>query len=257
MYKLYIKMHRKSILIWSIIIPFFVIATMQKYSGFSATPGAATQIVDQLPRIVRVIFGIGDIDISTMDGYFAVSFLYFQVMIAAYAAMLGANIIYEEEKYKTSEFIFTKPISRSKVLIKKALAALTILLFLSLLLEGISYYYIKVILDEAVTNFYQLALSQFIIAVFTFAIGLFLSSMTFNRIAMTLSITILLTMFLLRTVALMIDSKIGYLSPYYTFDSAEIVLNGISIPLVIIYTLISISLIVLATKFLKDRDIKS
>ena len=44
-------------------------------------------------------------------------------MATVHAAMLGADIISKEERDKTAEFLFVKPISRNKIIISKLLGS--------------------------------------------------------------------------------------------------------------------------------------
>lgn len=53
-------------------------------------------------------------------------------MVTIHASMLGANIISKEERDKTTEFLMVKPISRTKILTSKLLAALANVLILNL-----------------------------------------------------------------------------------------------------------------------------
>ena len=46
-------------------------------------------------------------------------------MATIHAVMIGATIIAKEERDKTSEFLFVKPVSRSKIITAKLLAAFT------------------------------------------------------------------------------------------------------------------------------------
>ena len=53
-------------------------------------------------------------------------------MATIHAAMLGATIIAKEERDKTAEFLFVKPVSRSKIISFKLLVALVNIVILTI-----------------------------------------------------------------------------------------------------------------------------
>jgi ABC-2 type transport system permease protein len=73
------------------------------------------------PKPVLVIAGINGLDVGTVIGYFGVLYLYILLMATIHAAMIGAEVISKEERDRTSEFLYPKPISRSKIVTEKLL----------------------------------------------------------------------------------------------------------------------------------------
>ncbi len=116
----------KALLFWCLGILAMVGGGMGKYSGFKASDKSAFEILEKLPKPVLALFGMNGIDASTASGFYAVIYFLMLIMAAIHAAMLGAGIISKEERDKTSEFLFVKPISRVSVISSKVLAALTI-----------------------------------------------------------------------------------------------------------------------------------
>lgn len=81
-----------------------------------------------MPASLRAIFGIGSLDVSTVVGYYGLLYLYLLIMAGIHAAMLGSTIISKEERDKTAEFLFVKPISRTTVISAKLAAAVAIVI---------------------------------------------------------------------------------------------------------------------------------
>ena len=124
-----LKAHRKSLLIWSIGMFFLVVAGMGKYSAGAATGGnSMNEIMLQMPKSLQSLFGVGIFDLTIALDFFAILFVYILFMAAMQTVMLGSGIISKEERDKTAEFLLVKPISRTKILTAKLLAAVTILL---------------------------------------------------------------------------------------------------------------------------------
>ena len=76
------------------------------------------------------------------SGFYGIMFLYMAVMAAVHAVILGAGVIAEEERDKTSEFLYAKPVSRSRALTGKLLAGLTNLVVLNLVTLASSFVFV-------------------------------------------------------------------------------------------------------------------
>jgi ABC-2 type transport system permease protein len=137
-----LKAHRLGVIFWSLGMIALVGAGMAKYSAYSAAGSSVTAMFAQLPKAVMVVFGLSGFDLTKASGFFGVLFLYIAVMAAIHASLLGSNLISKEERDRTSEFLYAKPISRSKALTAKLLAGLTIILILNLATSFSSLYFV-------------------------------------------------------------------------------------------------------------------
>src|SRR5512137_2892016 len=126
------KAHRWGLFFWCIGIVLLVYAGMAKYAAYSAAGQSVVEVMDQLPKAIKVVFGLSGFDLGTAAGFYGVLFLYLAVMAAVHAVLLGAHLIAKEERDHTSEFLFAKPASRSKVITGKLLAGLVNLIVFNL-----------------------------------------------------------------------------------------------------------------------------
>lgn len=125
-YKRELRANCRSMIIWCAGILFLIFAGMGKYeAGIAAGGTSMMELFDTLPDSLKNIFGLGVFDVSRVVEYYAVLFLYIALILSLYAAILGASIITKEERDRTSEFLLVKPISRTKIMTEKILAALT------------------------------------------------------------------------------------------------------------------------------------
>ena len=115
----------KSLLLWCAGLSLLIAAGMMKYSAFVAAGESVNALFAQMPQAVQAMAGSNQFDLSKASGFYGVLYLYLALMAAIHAAMLGANILAKEERDKTSEFLFVKPVSRTQVITAKLLAALT------------------------------------------------------------------------------------------------------------------------------------
>lgn len=128
-----LKANRKSLIIWSVCMFLLIVSGMAKVSSLSSGGQSMNQVFASMPYSVKALFGIGSFDLSTVSGYYAVMFLYIELTAAIHAVLLGSGIIAKEERDKTTEFLMTKPVSRTAVVRSKFLAALVNIAVLNLI----------------------------------------------------------------------------------------------------------------------------
>jgi ABC-2 type transport system permease protein len=119
------RAHRKSLFIWCIGMMALIGSGMGKYAGFSSSGQSMNELVGGLPKSMQAILGFGSLDMATASGYYGVLFLYIVLLATIHAALTGATIISKEERDKTAEFLFVKPLTRKKIIGVKLSAALT------------------------------------------------------------------------------------------------------------------------------------
>ncbi len=256
MYKLYLKRHLKALIIWTLVLSLFLLASMTKYDAFALNPDQATELLNTLPNAIKVIYGMSDVDVSTLGGYYSVVVFYFQLMLAIYSATLGAKIIYEEEDLKTSEFLFVKPISRTKILLTKLCGAFTVVSFLNAFVIVISYVYITSEYGK-INNFFAISLSQYIICIFALMLGLLFTSVKINKLASIVSASVIMGFFIIRSIALLLELNLQLLTPFLAFETGEVYNNGINYWYVLYYGALSVLLLLLSIRNLNNRDIRN
>ncbi|WP_186669779.1 ABC transporter permease subunit [Sporosarcina sp. BP05] len=126
------RANRKSLIIWCVGILFIVGSGMAKYAALSNTGDSINKLMADMPSSLQALMGIGSLDLATVDGYFGLLYLYLVIMASIHAAMLGATMISKEERDKTAEFLFVKPISRTTVITAKLGASIVIVIVFNL-----------------------------------------------------------------------------------------------------------------------------
>lgn len=175
------KANRKALVIWCACMVLGVLSGMAKYTAYSSG-GASNQALNDLPQSMKALLGMGSFDVTKMSGFYALLFLYIAVAAAIHAALLGSGILAKEERDKTAEFLFTKPVSRGSVVTAKLLAALVnvvilnLVTFLSSLVMVAAYNKGKDISGEVAV----FLLSLLIIQLIFLSLGAFLSALLKN-----------------------------------------------------------------------------
>ena len=118
-----LKAGLKPFIFWTLGLAVLVFAGMTKFLGFGGSGGAdITVLLGQFPKIFLVMFGMANVDVQSLGGYFSVLQFFVLICASIYAIHLGTNAVSREAVDKTYEFIFTKPRTRSYILSCKLFA---------------------------------------------------------------------------------------------------------------------------------------
>lgn len=218
-----LKANLRSLFIWGVIVVLFVVVAMAKFAAYEGNPEMLAML-ESIPPAVMAAFSLQAFNLTTLSGFFGVMHTYFALILGIAAAMWGSDIISKEERDKTVEFSLTLPVTRSRLVTAKALAALVNCVGLLLITWGISL--VTAAQYEPDSEFYRFLalcmLTIFIVQLVFLALGLFLGcAMRQYRRAGSVAISLLLgTYFLSIVPSLDPDLKfVRYFSPFKYFDA--------------------------------------
>jgi ABC-2 type transport system permease protein len=225
-----LKSNLKSLLVWSIIIAVLIIMAASKFSAFAGDP-EMLKILDSLPPAMLDVFGMRAFNLTTLSGFYGIMFIYFGLMAAIASAMWGSDIISKEERNKTVEFSLVLPVSRSRVITAKALAALINCIAFVLITWGISVVAVQSFNpDQAFYSYLALQMrAMFVIEMIFLAIGLMLGCVMkqYKRSA-SIAVGIILATYFMSIVSGM-QEKLDFLkwfTPFKYFDAADLFRSG-------------------------------
>lgn len=115
----------KRFIFWMVGLFVLVFAGMTKYTGIETGGVDVMKIFDSFPKILLAVLGIVEVDISTLEGYYALLIFYVMIYVALYGISLGIHVINGETVNKTYEFVFTRPRKRRHILTAKLSVAMT------------------------------------------------------------------------------------------------------------------------------------
>lgn len=255
------KAHRKSLLIWCAGIFFMVYAGMAKYAALSPSGQSINDIMSKMPKSIQAISGVGTFDLSKASGFYGLLYLYLAVMAAIHASMLGADIISKEERDKTTEFLFAKPVSRSGIITSKLLAGLVNVIIFNIvtLLFSISAvrYFGK---GENVNEDIMVLMGgMFMLQLIFLSMGAGIAALSKKPgTSSSLSTGILLLSFIFN-VAVDLNDKLDvlkYFTPFKYYDARDLMYGRGSEPVYVILSLIIIGVFSTAAYvFYKRRDL--
>lgn len=206
-------------------------------------------LIDNLPEIAKIILFGGTFNLDTLLGYYGILFSYIVIITASHAVLLGATIISKEENEKTSEFLFVKPISRTKIITSKLFVSILFILILNIITFSSSVLFCSQYenINKEITIF---MIGMFFIQLIFLSIGMLISAIMKNSKsakATNISTAVLLTLYVTSKFIDMSDKLnfLKYLNPFKYFDVQGLINNRIDyifIILSIMIILISISL---------------
>jgi ABC-2 type transport system permease protein len=219
-----LRANLKSLIIWSFIVVLFVAVGFSKFSAYYENPELLA-ILDSMPAAMLEAFNLTAFNLTTITGFYGVMFAYFALMLSIAAAMWGSDIISKEERDKTVEFSLTLPVTRSKLITAKALAALVNCIVLGLVTWGATLASAGTYNpDKDFFNFVALGmLALFIMQLIFLALGIFLGcAMKQHKRAGSVAVSVLLATYFFSIFA-GLDKNLEwlkYFSPFKYFDPA-------------------------------------
>ena len=225
-----LKANLKSLAIWSVIIAILIFMAASKFTAFAGDP-EMLKMLDSLPPAMLDAFSMRAFNLTTLSGFYGIMFIYFGLMGAIASAMWGSDMISKEERDKTVEFSLVLPVSRSKVVTAKALAAVVNCIAFVLITWGISLLVVQQFNpDQAFNSYLALQMrAMFVIELIFLSLGLLLGCVMkqYKRSASTAVAIILATYFM--SVVSGMQEKLDFLkwfTPFKYFDAADLFRNG-------------------------------
>lgn len=169
----------KPFILWTIGMFLLVFAGVYKFQGIGAEGVDINVLLDQFPRPVLAVLGMAGVDISTLGGYMSILFYYVLICAVVYAVHIGSSAVTRESVDKTYEFIFTKPVSREKILAMKLTAGWIYLFIFSILTVVFSIMAVSTLnsSENITVPIILFALSTFLIASLFIALSAFLAAL--------------------------------------------------------------------------------
>lgn len=237
---------------WCIGMIALVGSGMAKFAAYQDNGFSFNQLLDQFPRSVQIIFGLNGLDLTKASGFYGVLFLYIALMAAVHAALLGAEIIAKEERDRTTEFLFVRPISRARIITSKLTAGLCNLVILNLvtLVSSILFVDYSNKGSSVTKDILVLMAGLFFLQLIFFFIGMAVAAVNKKpKTSASLATSVLLSTFIL-SYLIDFNSKLDalkYFTPFKYFDARVLVASGKLDPVYVAISLIIIAALTFIT----------
>lgn len=252
-----LRLSRTLLLIWMGIVLLLCGFAYFEYLSLRETLGELDELINTFPKILTIMFGVGEELTSTL-GWYGCIYFWVAILNYSYAIYLGISCVAKETLHGTAEYLFTKPLQRSKIVAAKTLSGICNLLILTAF-SGLCNYFTSILplggLEQpgaAVTTMVGMFLTEVVL----FALGLLISSLvkTYKN-ATRLGAGVLLGFYGLYVIADYLEMPVlYYLTPLKYFDVYAIARNGFSISFLLVGTVIIAGSVAVARKNWTNRE---
>ncbi len=225
-----LKANLKSLIIWSVIIFLLITIGTAKFSAFAGDP-ESLKLLDAVPEAMVEALNLRAFNLTTVIGFYGIMFIYFGLMGAIAAAMWGTDIISKEERDRTVEFSLVLPVSRSRVITAKALAALVNCAAFVLVTWVFSIIAVQTYTpDSSFYSFLALEMqAMFFIELIFLALGLLLGcAMQQYKLSGSAAVGIILVTYVMSVISGMQKNLdfLKYFTPFKYFDAGALFRDG-------------------------------
>lgn len=223
-----LKMGRNSFLIWTFAIGFLLAVCVFLFPEMKGQMDGVSDVFASMGSFTEA-FGMDRLNFGTLVGFYAIECGNVLGLGGAfYAALCAVGILSKEEKDKTAEFLFTHPVSRTRVITEKLIAVFIQITALNLIIYALSIGSM-IIIGESIpwkeVGLLHLAyyLMQLELTGVCFGISAFL-----RKASAGIGLGIAAMMYVLNLIANIAEVAefLKYITPFGFCDGADIVTNG-------------------------------
>lgn len=221
-----LKINFNYILIWTLVILGLSLLTISFYPLIKNDITEFKDIMKNFPTQVQTVFNLKIMKIDNILGYyisFPIRFITLCTMI--YSMLMGVNMLSKEKRLKTLDFIYSKPITRIKLLNIKLLSAF-ILITISHIILFFMIYFILLGFNNNINlyTYFLINFSIYLISILYLILGLIISFIIRNvKNNITISLAIVIG---LNSLAVFMDEKVRFFLPLRYFDMNYIIDNN-------------------------------
>jgi ABC-2 type transport system permease protein len=224
------KMHLRSDIIWSISQAAMIFLFTWIFSSIAVDAALLTETLSQFPKELLIAFGMENLDLATVLGFFSFAFLFSQILLALQAANYGFGILSVEERELTADFLLAKPISRRRILFSKVLSAFTGLTITNIVVWISSFVFINMFKGDRTyetSTLLKLLLGIVVFQLVFLTLGMFISLLVKRvRNVTPFSMGLAFGMYVLSAFGGMLgDVKLELITPFKHFDPGYIISN--------------------------------
>ena len=219
----------KSTIIWAASLCVFLLVIMSMFPSYVESADEIRAMLSGYSATALEAMGVNLDTLFSVMGFYSFILLYINLAGAVQAANLGIGLISKENRAKTSDFLFTKPVERRTVVTSKFLAALSALMITNLVYVPASLLFCRWVADTSpdYTALLLIAMTLFFIQLSFLFIGAAAGAFVRHiRSVTALSLGLVLLFFMISMVESLFDKDhLRFLTPFRYFDTSAIMTN--------------------------------
>ena len=229
-YKKELSLLRSSMLAWTGVLVLLILMFLTIYPQFTKDVETTRHLLGTLSAQIRDMVGLSIDNFFSFLGFYAYTFTYLTLAGAIQAMNLGLGMLSKESHSKTTDFLLTKPVTRSRIFIAKFAAVLTVIGITNIVLHTVTYMLANVFgVGDFDTNIFMLLAATFLLVQLWFVACGILVSQLVGRIKSTISwsLSIVFGLYIVGLLgSLLSDEDIRYFTPFKYFDLMKIIENA-------------------------------
>jgi len=223
-----IRALRKSVLIWTSAMSLYAVMFFATFPALTKDIEETKTLFEGFPEIVRNGMGLVLDNFSNILGFYAFPINFIILIGAIQAMILGMSMISKETKGKTSDFLLTKPVTRTQIITSKLLASLTAIAVTNILYTTIAFAMANSVKKDDFSSkiFIMISLSVVFVQLVFMALGLLISVIVKVKSVLPISLGVVFGFFFLNFLSTTAsDDKLRYITPFKYFDANYIIKN--------------------------------
>lgn len=225
-----LQAYRRSTLIWTLSLVALTVLFFSMFPSIAREAEEFKKLLEGFPEAVRKALGLAVENIGSILGFYTYVFLYISLCGAIQAMNLGTSIISKEVREKTADFLLAKPVTRTRVLTAKLLAALTSLIFTNIFYLAAATAMASLVQTQGynIKIFLLISLTLFFLQLIFLALGIIVAVVVPKiRAVLAISLGTVFAFFIIGALASTTgDAALRYLTPFKYFDLTYIMQNA-------------------------------
>lgn len=242
------KWHIRFLRGWILSILLTTALFMSFYAGFADGMDELAKMLEGFPREVLLGFGLDMAGLGSYSGFLAYIYTFVQLLLGIAAVSSGMQLMGREKLSKSSEFLFSKPVSRTSIWLQKNAVGLLGLLLINGLIAALVFglaYAQNVSPDDALLH---ILIGSFLVQLILFLLGGLLANVRKRLRSVTGPATSVAMglYFILLIGRILEEEKLSLISIYGLFDTSKVQSEGLE-PTHIVIALVLCALLALAS----------
>jgi ABC-2 type transport system permease protein len=224
-----IKAYRGSSIIWACSMALLAVLYIFLFKALRPDIESFKAFLNNMPVVIKQSFNILVDNISTLEGFYSFVFSFVVLCGAIQAMNLGTGIVSKEVRERTADFLLTKPISRSTIMMSKLLASFTVLVITNIIYLGLTVATaVAVIATFNMKIFLMISLTLFFVQIMFLALGIMISVIARKiKSVISVSLSTVFGLYIIGSLGSFLgEENVRYFSPFRYFDPVYIIRHG-------------------------------
>lgn len=256
-------MARRPMFAWMLGLSLVTLMFVLLYPAFATDIASSKRLLENFPPQVRNVLGLSLETFSSFLGFYAYACMYIGLAGAVQATTLGIMMLGREQLSKTTEFLLTRPVTRTQIFLGKLISAMVVIILTNIALSTATILFAFAIGaggSFSLRIFGLLGVVFLLLQLVFLGIGALVSQLLPRvKSVVYVSLAVVLGFFILSLLqGLSGDEILRYLTPFRYFDHLKIVTDRTIDPASICLSgTVAIVSLLIAYSLFRSRDIRS